>query len=154
MKLKAASGLYPDIEYHEMVEYPEQYQNAKEFRNQTVQTIVHDTKDSEEAEISLGSIIDRLEPCNWNFQGNLILALKAIYGDLHSDKPFAAHGRNVRLNPIRERMRIVENTLRMFYGEVGDQAEIDKDILSSLGEETDAKKVLVQKLILKLGDIV
>ena len=65
--------------------------SGKECRNQTVQTIVHETKDSEEAEISLGSIIDRLEPCNWNFQVNLILALKAINGDLHPDKPFAAH---------------------------------------------------------------
>jgi len=154
LKLKAASGLYPDVKYQEIVEYPEHYQDVKEFRERTVQMVVHDSKDGEDADISLASIIDHLEPCNWNFKKNLVLALRVINGDLHPEQPFAAHARNVRINPIRDRMLIVQNTLRSFCGDAGDEAEIDETIFGALGGKTDVKKSLARKLMLKLEDIV
>lgn len=151
-KLKAASRMYPGFEYPEMIEYPERYKNCRHFRNQTVETKISDLKDGEKAEISLGTAIDHLEPCNWNFPENLVLVLGAINGDLSPKKPFAAHGRNIRINPISERMRTIANTLRAFCDRPA-WGNIDKTVLKVLGTRNPEKEALTIMLQEKIDDI-
>ena len=50
-KLKAASRMYPACKYAEMVDFPEQYSDQSELRNQTVNTMIHDSVNGEPAEI-------------------------------------------------------------------------------------------------------
>jgi hypothetical protein len=147
-KLKAASRMYPDAEYREMVEFPEAYADAKEFRDRTVDTVVHDTGDGGPAEISLGSMIDHLQPCNWNFPENLDLTLHAINGDLKSIQPFAAHGRNVCWNPIAEKMRTLAGALREFCQDRSAGA-----VLDVLGERTPVKVELARRLERKISGV-
>lgn len=151
-KLKHASRLYPDVEYYEMVEYLERYADCRAFRDQTVNTIIHDTCDGEPATISLAAAIDHLQPCNWNFSDNLLLVLRAIDGQLYPEKPFAAHGRNARLNPIRERMRVVAATLCAFC-EAPAGVIVDDMLLKVLGEATDARKTLALRLEAKISEV-
>lgn len=151
-KLKAASRMYPGCEYREMIEYPKKYKNFRHFRNQTVKTKISDLKDGKEAEISLGTAIDHLEPCNWNFPENLVLVLMAINGDLSPKKPFAAHGRNIRINPINERMRIIANTLRTFCHRPA-RGVVDEAVLKLLGTRSPEKQALATMLQEKIDGV-
>ena len=151
-KLKAASRMYPGFEYHEMTEYPEQYRSWREFRDQTVAARIHDEKNGAVAEISLAAAIDHLEPCNWNFPQNLATVLEAINGKLSPVIPFAAHGRNVRLNPIGERMKIIAQTLRAFSGRPF-AGEVDPSVLDALGERTPEKQAVATMLEEKISGV-
>jgi len=151
-KLKASSRMYPGWEYREIVEHPEQYNDCQEFRNQTIQTMIRDTRDGEQAEIPLAAVIDHLEVCNWNFAENLVVLLKAINGHLTPTQPFAAHRRNARLNPIRCRMLIVANTLAAFRGRVL-EGEIDQRVLDFLGDRTVEKQALATALEEKIEGV-
>lgn len=134
----------PTFRYAEMVEHGELYKEHSGFRDRTMQTILHDTVDGEPAEISLAAAIDHLQPCNWNFLENLVIVLKAIGGDLFPKTPFAAHGRNIKLTPIRDRMKVVSNTLRAFCEDK--DAGADPEILAVLGEKTPVKHWLAASL--------
>ena len=116
------------------------------FLTATAETIIHDTVDGREAELPLALAIDRLQPCNWNFVQNLAIVLRAIGGDLRPARPFAACARNIRLTPIRERMRTVSKTLAAFGrgGETG--RVIDEELLSALGEPAAVKRWLAASL--------
>jgi hypothetical protein len=151
-KLKASSRMYPGAEYHEIVEHPEQYDDCQEFRNETMQTIIRDTRDGERAEISLAAVIDHLEVCNWNFAENLVILLNGINGNLTPPQPFAAHGRNVRLNSIRGRMLVIANTLAAFRGRVR-EGEIDQSMLDVLGDRTAEKEALATALEEKIENV-
>ena len=143
---KVRSFLEPSFRYAEIVEYPEHYREHSDFRHLTIQTIIRDAVDGREAEITLASAIDHLEPCHWDFVGNLSIVLKAIGGDLSPEKPFAACGRNIKLTPIRHRMKIVTNTLRAFC-EVGDMPkDVDSYVLRLLGARTPIKHWLAASL--------
>jgi hypothetical protein len=144
-KIRAASRMYPGSEYHEMMEFPEKYEDCRQFRDATVETIIHDTVDGEPAEISLAAAIDHLEPCNWKFAENLLVVLEAINGRLDAREPFAAHGRNAALNPIGPDMKVVSNTLRVFCGEEA-EGETDQAVLGVLGEPTPEKQALAAQL--------
>ena len=125
---------------------PEHYKEHKDFWLRTVQTIIHDTENGYEADLSLGLAIDMLWPCHWRFVENLRIVLGAIGGRLNPDKPFAACGRNITLLPIRRRMEIVSNTLKAFCGDPESNQEVDKDLLALLGKPTEVKKWLAASL--------
>ncbi|MDP6380219.1 MAG: hypothetical protein QF662_02640 [Phycisphaerae bacterium] len=147
---KFRAFMSPTLNYVEMVEHRDyvenEYKGHLQFRDLTVQAIVHDKKDGDDAEISLASAIDHLEPCNWNFLQNLVIVLKAIGGDLSPKTPLAAHGRNIKMNPIRERMRLVSDALRAFCEGNTAAGETDAGIFRALGEKTAAKHWLAASL--------
>lgn len=124
----------------------EHYKDSLDFVKKTVETIIHDTIDGHEAKISLAMAIDMLEPCNWDFVGSVVTVLKAIGGDLHPDRPYACHARNVKLSPLRDRLRTISNTLRVFWKTEDKAADIDEDVLTFLGELTPVKRWLAASL--------
>ncbi len=90
--------------------------------------------------------IDMLEPCNWDFASSVVTILKAIGGDLRPERPYACHQRNIELSPLRDRLRIISNTLRAFWKAEEKVEEIDKDVLTSLGQLTPVKRWLAASL--------
>jgi hypothetical protein len=125
---------------------PEHYAEHEDFWRTTVRTIIHDTESGNEADLSLALAIDMLWPCHWRFVENLRIVIEAIGGKLNSEEPFAACGRNITLLPIRRRMEIVSNTLRVFYGDLESGREVDRDLLALLGKPTEARKWLAASL--------
>jgi len=125
---------------------PAHYKEHDEFWLATVQTIIHDTVDGDEAPLSLGLAIDMLWPCHWRFVENLQVVLEAIGGRLNPEKPFAACGRNIGLLPIRDRMGVVSRTLTTFLGRTEAGVEVDPGILALLGQPTAAKNWLAASL--------
>ncbi len=154
---KVREALESNRPYHMMVfdvrEYApgalppgEHYKDAAEFLEQTKEIIIHDTVDGQEARMSLAMAIDMLEPCNWDFVGSIVTLLKAIGGDLHPERPYVCHSRNLKLSPLCDRMKTISNTLGAFWkGEETDET-IDRDILASLGEATPVKRWLAASL--------
>ncbi|MHC4564010.1 MAG: hypothetical protein ACYS8X_14730 [Planctomycetota bacterium] len=125
---------------------PTRYQEHEEFWLATVGTLLHDTDNGKARELSLGVAIDMLWPCHWDFVENLRTVLEAIGGELHLKRPYAACGRNIRLAPIGVRMEMVCRTLRRFCGLATEDGEIDKAILTKLGEATDVRRWLARSL--------
>ena len=125
---------------------PEHYKEHEDFWEKTVRTIIHDTENGDEADLSLALAIDMLWPCHWRFVENLRIVLDAIGGKLDSEKPFAACGRNITLLPIRRRMEIVSNTLRVFCGDLKSDQEVDRGLLVLLGKPTEEEKWLAASL--------
>ena len=125
---------------------PEHYKEHEDFWRTTVRTIIHDTENGDEADLSLALAIDMLWPCHWRFVENLRIVLDAIGGKFNSEKPFAACGRNITLLPIRRRMEIVANTLKVFCGERESKKEVDRSLLALLGKPTEVKKWLAASL--------
>jgi hypothetical protein len=117
----------------------EHYKDHSAFLNTTVETVIHDTVDAQEAEISLALAVDRLTPCNWNFVDNLVVLLKAIGSDVHPDRSFACCERNVLSTPLRERLRVISNTLGAFWKNEETEQQIDDSLLALLGSATPVK---------------
>ena len=108
--------------------------------------MIHDTVDGRPAQISLAMAIDLFMPCHWNFVGNLEILLKAVDGHLHPTRPYTCCSRNVKLSPLCGRVRMISDTLGVFWnGREGDQA-IDPDLLQSLGKPTPVKLWLAASL--------
>jgi len=124
----------------------EYYSDDTDFLAQTAETIIHDTVDGVDAQITLAIAIDRLQTCNWNFVNNLVVLLKAIGSDLHPDKSFACCERNILSTPLRERLEIISNTLRAFRRSKDAGKQIDADILALLGTGTPVKFWLAASL--------
>ncbi len=120
----------------------EYYKDNQAFLQQTAETIIHDTVDGRKAKISLAMAIDMLEPCNWDFVGSVVTILKAIGGDLNPARPYACHQRNIELSPLRDRLRIISNTLGIFWKPGEKASEIENDVLASLGALTPVKRWL------------
>jgi len=125
---------------------PDHYKEHQDFWLRTVRTIIHDTENEDEADLSLGLAIDMLWPCHWNFVENIQIVLEAIGGRLNPEKTFAVCGRNITLLPIRRRMEIVSNTLKVFCGDPESNQEMDRDLLALLGKPTAIKKWLAASL--------
>jgi hypothetical protein len=125
---------------------PEHYKEHEDFWLRTVRTIIHDSENGDEADLSLGLAVDMLMPCNWGFVENLQIVLEAIGGRLDPDKPFAACGRNITLAPIRRRMEIVSNTLKVFCGATESNQETDRNSLALLGKPTETRIWLAASL--------
>jgi len=138
------SGGEYEFAYHNQC--PDHYKEHQDFWLRTVRTIIHDTENGDEADLSLGLAIDMLWPCHWNFAENFQIVLEAIGGRLNPEKVFAACGRNITLLPIRRRMEIVSNTLKVFCGDPESNQEIDKDLLAMLGKPTEVNKWLAASL--------
>jgi hypothetical protein len=124
----------------------EHYKEHEDFWRTTVRTIIHDTENGDEADLSLALAIDMLWPCHWSFVENLRIVLDAIGGKLNTEKPFAACGRNITMLPIRRRMEIVSNTLRVFRGTPESDQEVARDLLELLGKPTEVKQWLAASL--------
>ncbi len=127
-------------------ECPEHYKEHEEFWLQTLRTIIHDSENGDEADLSLGLAIDMLMPCHWRFVENLRIVLGAIGGKLNPEEPFAACGRNITLVPIRRRMKMVSSTLKVFCDDSESSQEVDEDLLALLEGPTEAKKWLAASL--------
>jgi hypothetical protein len=125
---------------------PEQYREHEDLWLSTVRTVIHDSENGDEAYLSLGLAIDMLWPCNWRFVENLQIVVEAIGGRLNPDKLFAACGRNITLVPIRRRMEVVSNTLKVFCGATESNQEIDRNSLALLGEPTETRVWLAASL--------
>jgi hypothetical protein len=125
---------------------PEHYREHEDFWLTTVRTIIHDTENGDEAELSLGLAIDMLMPCHWRYVENLRIVLEAIGGKRNPRQPFTACGRNIALTPIRRRMEVVSNTLKAFCGEPVSNLEVDRDLLTLIGEPTELKRWLAASL--------
>lgn len=143
---KVRSVLDSSQRYFEIVEHGERLGRSRGFRKATLETILHDTVDGHEAEIRLAGAIDHLEPCHWNFMGNLAIVLGAIGGELHPVKPFGACHRNLKLTPIRERMGTVSRTLRAYQSDEDRGPGLDHGILRMLGASTPTKRWLAASL--------
>lgn len=155
---KVREALEPNRPYHMMVFYfgdygepgahpvGEYYKDVMEFLEQTKETIIHDTVDGQEAKISLAMAIDMLAPCNWNLVGSIVTLLKAIGGELHPEKPYVCHSRNLKLSPLCDRLRTISNTLGVFWKEGESEQPIDGNILAFLGEVTEVKRWLAASL--------
>ncbi|HJN46237.1 MAG TPA: hypothetical protein QF572_18880 [Vicinamibacterales bacterium] len=122
------------------------YRDHEDFWGRTIRTTIHDTVNGEGAELSLGLAIDMLWPCHWRFVENLRIVLGAIGGRLHSDQPFAACGRNISPLPIRRRMEVVSNTVKVFCGSPGPDQEVDESVLAVLGKPIEVKRWLAVSL--------
>jgi len=125
---------------------PEHYIEHKDFWLKTVRTCIHDTDNGDETELSLGLAIDMLWPCHCRFVTNLQIICEAIGGRLRPETPFSACGRNIHLLPIRPRMEIVSNTLKVYYGDPESNTEMDMDVLAMLGNQTEEKRWLAASL--------
>ena len=155
-KLKQA--LDPSCGYHTMaldfsesrepgaVKAGDHYKDQPDFLDQTKAALIHDTIDGRKTQISLAMAIDRLQPCNWNFVNNLVIILRAIGGDLHPDKFFACCERNVLLTPHVDTLRIIANTLGVFWNGQKTDKDIDDNILTALGQKTPVKRWLAASL--------
>ena len=124
----------------------EHYKDSLNFVKKTVETVIHDTIDGHEAKISLAMAIDMLEPCNWDFVGSVVTILRAIGGDLHPTRPYACHQRNIKLSPLRDRLKTISNTLGAFWKPEEKAENIDSYVLASLGELTPVKRWLAASL--------
>lgn len=155
---KVGQALDPSQKYHNMVlsvgehgepgtiKAGEHYRDRRDFLDQTKTVLINDTVDGRKSKISLAMTIDRLQPCNWNFVNNLVVILKAVDGDLHPDKSFACCERNVLLTPNADRLRIIADTLRVFWKGKETDKDIDDNVLTALGQKTPVKSWLVASL--------
>jgi len=148
----ASTGYVPilecgsDYESARRTECPDYYRERADYWRRTVRTLIMDTEDGKPAELSLAMAIDMLMPCHWNFVQNLEIVLAAVGGDLNPSSPFAACARNIKLSPIRERMRTVCRTLRVFRRNRPPGDEVDRKLLSLLGKASRTKKWLAASL--------
>ncbi len=94
----------------------------------------------------MGLAIDLLWTCHWKFVENLQIVLEVIGGNLKPERPFAACAWNITMSPIRPRMEVVSNTLKVFFGNSVSDKEIDSNVLSLLGKTTEEKKWLAASL--------
>lgn len=127
-------------------ECPEPYKEHEDFWLATVRTIIHDTVDGHDSELSLGLAVDMLWPCHWRFVGNLEIVLEAIGGNLHPAEPFAACARNIALLPTRPHMEAISSTLEVFCGKSGSGQQVDAGVLQALGKPTEVKRWLAASL--------
>ena len=126
---------------------PDQYKEHKDFWRQTVETMpFEDLQGLDGGGFSLGLAIDLLWTCHWKFVENLQIVLEVIGGKLKPERPFAACAWNITLSPLRPRMEVVSNSLKVFCGEPESDKKIDNDVLSLLGESTHEKKWLAASL--------
>jgi len=122
------------------------YKDNADFLEQTKATIIHDTVNGQDAKISLAMAIDMLEPCNWDFVGAVVTLLKAIGGELNPRRPYVCHQRNLRLNPLCDRLEIISNTLGAFWKDSKQNENIDRDLFASLVEATAVKRWLAASM--------
>jgi len=152
--LEAGSG----YESMERTDCPEQYREHSDFWQKTVQTRILDTElgeyhsvygdlgYGERTAISLATAIDMLMPCHWDYVRNIGTVLSVIGGDPTPERPFAFCARNIKLTPIRGRMKVVSHTLQVFRQDRLFDDGVDREILQVLGEPSRQKLWLAASL--------
>jgi hypothetical protein len=152
--LEAGTG----YESMERPDCPEHYREHADFWKETVRTSILDTElgvhhsvygdlgYGERTVLSLATAIDMLWPCHWDFVGNLEAVLGVIGGDATPRRPFAFCARNIKLAPIRERMKTVSHTLQVFCQDGPFDDEVDGEMLEALGEPSGQRKWLASSL--------
>jgi hypothetical protein len=100
----------------------------------------------ERTALSLATAIDMLMPCHWDYVRNLGTVLGVIGGDPTPERPFAFCARNIKLTPIRERMKIVSHTLQAFCQDRPLEDGVDREILQGLGEPSRQRQWLAASL--------
>ncbi|WP_430933788.1 hypothetical protein [Saccharicrinis sp. 156] len=99
---------------------PEYYREHEDFWRHTIETMpFDDLKGLDGGSFSLGLAIYLLWTCHWKFVENLQIILEVIGGNLKPQRPFAACAWNISLSPLRPRMEVVCNSLKIFCGEQG-----------------------------------
>ena len=96
--------------------------------------------------LSLATAIDMLHPCHWNYVQNLKTVLGVIGGDPNPQRPFAFCDRNIKLSPVRERMKTVSHTLQVFCRDRAPDDHVDAELLASLGEPSRQRQWLAASL--------
>ncbi len=124
----------------------EYYRHNIDFLEQTRRTTINDMLDGRKSKVSLAMAIDLLMPCHWDFVGALVAILKAIGGNLHPETPFACCAQNVKLSPLCDRVKIISNTLRVFWKIENITEDVDRALLAALGAPTPAKRWLAASL--------
>jgi hypothetical protein len=99
------------------------YKDQPDFLDQTKAALINDTIDGRKAQISLAMAIDRLQPCNWNFVGNLVIILR-----------------------VRSRLKIISNSLSAFCKGSEEKQDTDANIVALLGTRTPVKHWLAASL--------
>lgn len=131
----------------EQSDCPDHYKEHEDFWRQTVETFPFEgLQGLDGGDFSLGLAIDLLWTCHWKFVENLEIVLEVIGGNLKPKRPFAACAWNITLAPVRPRMKVISDTLKVFYNKVELDNEIDRDVLSLLGELTEEKEWLAASL--------
>jgi hypothetical protein len=155
---KVSEALDPSCTYHRIafdfgdygepgaVKAGDHYEDQRDFVARTKATLISDTHNGNKAQVSLAIAIDVLEPCCWNFVGNLAIILKAIGGDLNPDKPLALCQRNIKLSPLCDRLLVIANTLRAFCQGTAREDDVDNVVLSVLADKTPVKHWLTASL--------
>ncbi|MDX1702345.1 MAG: hypothetical protein R3250_17085, partial [Melioribacteraceae bacterium] len=115
---------------------PEKYKNDEKFWRSTAKTFIHETENGEASDLSLALAIDMLWPCHKSFLENLKIVLNAIGGNLDTEKPFMACGRNIHFLPNQNRLERFSNTLRLFYEHPDVNLAVDRELLSMLGNHS------------------
>jgi hypothetical protein len=87
-----------------------------------------------------------LWPCHWDYVHNLDTVLGVIGGDPTPRRPFAFCARNIKLSPLRERMKTVSHTLRVFCHDQPPDNDADAELLASLGEFSRQRQWLAASL--------
>jgi hypothetical protein len=72
--------------------------------------------------------------------------LGVIGGDRSPRHPFAFCARNIKLSPIRERMKTISHTLQVFCQDRPLDDAVDADVLASLGEPSRQRQWLASSL--------
>ena len=143
---KIESYLEPSTRYVEIVENVEHLAYTSELRRMTMSAVIRDQVDGEPAEISLAAAIDHLEGCHWDFVGNLMLVLHAIGGNLAPSRPYATCGRNIKLSPLRPRMKEASKALRTFWDDSYTGLDANVAIVLPLERITPEKRWLAASL--------
>lgn len=144
---KIASGLDAGYAYHLLAfdgpdKAAEYYGDHLHFLQTTCSTIIEDTVDGRRAEISLAMAIDLLMPCHWDFVGCLRTILQAIDGDLRPRRPFTCCARNLSLNPLCARLKVVAATLGCYWQDIECRTDIDTSMLQLLADRTPVRRWL------------
>lgn len=135
-----------DYESARRTECPEYYREHADFWQQTAETTINDTENGRPAKVPLAVAIDLQMACHWSFVENLETVLAAIGGDLHPTRPLTLCARNIHLSPIRDRMREVCHTLRVFTSNAQPDDRADTELLTLLGTFSNTKKWLAASL--------
>lgn len=155
---RVGEALDPNQPYHRMafdlgdygepgaVSAGEHYADHADFLERTKKTAINDMLDGRKSKVSLAMAIDLLMPCHWDFVGALVAILKAIGGNLHPVDAFACCSRNVKLSPLCDRVRIISNTLNAFWNDDSKAEDVDRDLLTAIGEPTPIKRWLAASL--------
>jgi hypothetical protein len=128
------------------VKAEEYYKDHLDFLNKTTAAMINYTLDGEKSQMSLAMAIDLLRPCNWNYVGNFVILLRAIGGDLNPSDIFAPCSLNAKLTPLRDRLRIISNTLKIFCEGGEKEKDVDGNIVALLGAKTAVKHWLAASL--------